>query len=188
MTRDVIEMWYSRLPEQEKVREIRFDGASSIWGLRQYEDLTALMNEWSKKRNIKFVLTPESEQNLAETRIRQLQKSAKAMRMHAKLDYTYQIHAFRYANNTSVLVPHEALGGRAPFMEYHAKNVHKWKSTAYATNGVIIQKKTIFFFFLTFNAISCLLAVNGGEQVYKNRHPTDGRPSSGESKSKSYTK
>ena len=68
MTRDVIEMWYSRLPEQEKVREIRFDGASSIWGLRQYEDLTALMNEWSKKRNIKFVLTPDSEQNLAESR------------------------------------------------------------------------------------------------------------------------
>ena len=67
--------------------------------------------------------------------------------LHAKLDYTYQIHAFRYADNTSVLVPHEALGGRAPFMEYHAKNVHKWKSTAYTTNGVIIQKKTIFFFF-----------------------------------------
>ena len=42
MTRDVIEMWYSRLPEQEKVREIRFDGASSIWGLRQYEDTTKI--------------------------------------------------------------------------------------------------------------------------------------------------
>ena len=34
-----------------------------------------------------------------------------------------------------------------------------------------------FSFFLTFNAISCLLAAKGGEQVYKNRQPTDGRPS-----------
>ena len=43
-----------------------------------------------------------------------------------------------------------------------------------------------FSFFLTFNAISCLLAVNGGEQVYKNRHPTQmAGLVSGESKSKS---
>ena len=85
-------------------RQIWYDGESAIRG-NVIEDIL-------EQYDIELKLTPDSQQNLAETKIDKLRTMAKHMVHDRSLDDTFWVHAFRYANMISTMIPHSRLESR----------------------------------------------------------------------------